>query len=212
MTYLQQLRSTRILRIAASILAGAALLTLPAIGQQGFPAGWMARADRGTADAVKFTESGGKMQFSMGRVTATFYNDKWTKSGNYTYSAHFMQEKKASHPVSYGLAFGGSDLGGENQMYTYFLIRQSGQFYIANRKGGQSTAVVEWTDNPAINKEGADGTQSNVLAVQVQGNEVIFSVNGKEVKKLPKGDVHTDGSIGIRIGHTLEMAVDQVKM
>jgi hypothetical protein len=71
--------------------------------------------------------------------------------------------------------------------------------------------VVNWTPNAAITKEGPDGKQSNTLAVQVQGDNVIFSVNGKEVTRLAKSKVHTDGVIGFRIGHTLDVDVDQVK-
>ena len=40
---------------------------------------------------------------------------------------------------------------------------------------------------------------------------MIFSVNGKEVTRLAKSKVHTDGVIGFRIGHTLDVDVDQVK-
>ena len=210
MTY-QQLRSNRFLRIAAPALV-AALVALPAIGFQGFPAGWKGTADRGSADAVQFTESGGMMHLNMGRVTATLYNSGWTKSGNYTYSARLTQEQKASHPVSYGIAFGGTGMGSGNEMYTYFLVRQAGEYYIANRANGSSTAVVAWTADPAVNKEGADGKQENTLSVQVQGDNVIFSVNGKQVKTLPKSQVHTDGTLGIRVGHTLNVMVDQVKM
>ncbi len=210
MTY-QKLRSNRFLHIAAPALV-AALVALPAIGFQGFPAGWKAKADRGSADAVQFTESGGMMHLNMGRVTASFYNPSWMKSGNYTYSARLTQEQKASHPVSYGIVIGGMGLDGATPMYTYFLVRQAGEYYIANWEGAGPKAVVAWTADPAINKEGADGKQENTLSVQVQGNNVIFSVNGKQVKTLQKSQVHTDGTLGFRVGHTLNVMVDQVKM
>ena len=108
------------------------------------------------------------------------WRNDWTKSGNYTYSARLTQVKKASHPVSYGLVIGGSKMG-PTPTYTYFLVRQSGEYYIANWEGSAPTAVVPWTANAAIVKEGADGKQPNTLGVQVQGDNVIFSVNGKEV-------------------------------
>jgi hypothetical protein len=134
----------------------------------------------------------------------------WTKSGNYTYSARLTQMKKASHPVSYGLVIGGSNMG-PSPTYTYFLVRQSGEYFISNWEGTSPMTVVNWTANPAIVKEGADGKQANTLGVQVQGDNVIFSVNGTEVSRQPKSKVHADGVLGFRVGHTLDVDVDQVK-
>jgi len=68
---------------------------------------------------------------------------------------------KATHPDAYGLMFGGANLADDNQTYTYFEVRQAGEFYIATRKGSVVTAIVPWTRNAAIKPEGADGKQSN---------------------------------------------------
>jgi hypothetical protein len=174
-----------------------------------FPAGWSARPDRGAPTGIKFSETGDVYHFQMG-TTGTMWRSDWTKSGNYTYSARLTQMKKASHPVSYGLVIGGSNMG-PSPTYTYFLVRQSGEYFISNWEGASPKTVVDWTANPAIVKEGADGKQQNTLAVQVQGDNVIFSVNGKEVARQPKSKVHADGVIGFRIGHTLDVDVDQVK-
>jgi hypothetical protein len=69
---------------------------------------------------------------------------------------------------------------------------------------------VEWTAHPAIVKQGADGRQTNTLGIQVQGDSVIFTINGTEVTRLPKSKLHTDGLYGFRIGHNLDVDVDQV--
>ena len=174
-----------------------------------FPAGWDARPDRGANTGIKFSQTGDVYHFQMG-TTGTMWRSDWTKSGNYTYSARLTQTKKASHPVSYGLTIGGSKMG-PMPAYTYFLVRQSGEFYIANWEGASPMTVMGWTPNAAIVKEGADGKQQNTLGVQVQGDNVIFSVNGTEVARQPKSKVHADGVIGFRIGHTLDVDVDQVK-
>ena len=141
----------------------------------------------------------------------TFYRSDWTKSGNYQFSARLTQKQAPSHPISYGLMIGGNDLAGPNQTYTYFLVRNQGDYYIANREGEKRPmTVVNWTANPAINPQTSDGKQTNTLGVQVQGDNVIFSVNGKEVTRLPKSKVHTDGMYAFRIGHNLDVDVDQV--
>lgn len=175
-----------------------------------FPAGWNVRPDRGGPEGIKFSITGGVYHFAMGSA-GTFYRSDWTKSGDYKFSARLTQKAAPSHPISYGLMIGGSDLSGPNQTYSYFLVRNQGEFYIANREGDQRPiTVVNWTANPAIVKQGDDGRQTNTLALQVQGDNVIFSVNGKEVDRLPKSKLHTDGLYGLRIGHNLDVDVDQI--
>ena len=174
-----------------------------------FPAGWSARPDRGTADQINFTQAGNVMHFVMGPA-GTFYNPAWTKTGNYKFSARLTQTKAASHPTSYGISFGGKDLAGAMQTYSYFLVRQTGEFYIANREGdARPAAVMPWTANAAVAKEAA-GKQANVLGVEVAGDNVIFTVNGTEVARQPKAKLHVDGLMGFRMGHNLDIDVDQV--
>src|SRR6185312_3322176 len=208
-------------RALGCAIAAAALLSIPSGAQDNdpdravaggkFPAGWSVRPDRGTPEQIKFSESGGVDHFVMGPA-GTFYNSAWTKSGNYSFSARLTQLAAPSHPISYGLMFGGSDLAGDKQTYSYFLVRNQGEYFVANREGNsRPTTVVNWTANPAIVKQGADGKQTNTLGVQVQGDNVIFTVNGTEVTRLPKSKVHTDGLYGFRIGHNLDVDVDQVK-
>ena len=176
-----------------------------------FPDGWNVRPDRGTASQINFGMTGDAYHFVMGPA-GTFYRGDWTKSGNYQFSARLTQRKAPSHPISYGLMIGGSDLGGPNQTYTYFLVRNQGEFFIANREGDKPPiTVVNWTPNAAIVKQGADGRQTNTLGIQVQGDNVIFTVNGTEVTRLSKSKLHTDGMYAFRIGHNLDVDVDQVK-
>jgi hypothetical protein len=175
------------------------------------PAGWSVRPDRGTAEQINFTIAGDVYRFEMGPA-GTFYRADWSKSGDYDFSARLTQTKAPTHPISYGLMFGGSELGGVGQTYSYFLVHNRGEYYIANREGDQKpVTVVNWTAHPAIVKQGDDGRQTNTLGVQVRGDEVIFSVNGAEVTRLPKNKLHTEGMYAFRIGHNLDVDVDQVR-
>jgi hypothetical protein len=214
MTHFPRFRCTSLLPIAlialAAVSANAQDPDRAVAGNGKFPAGWNVRPDRGTADQINFAQAGDVFHFTMGSA-GTFYKADWTKTGDQKFSARLTQTKAPSHPISYGLMFGGSDLGGANQTYSYFLVRNQGEFFIANKEGSaRPTTVVEWTPNAAIVKQGADGRQANTLAIQVQGDNVIFMVNGKEVTRLPKSKVHTDGMYGFRIGHNLDVDVDQV--
>jgi hypothetical protein len=180
-------------------------------GNGQFPAGWNVRPDRGAADQVKFSQTGDVYHFAMGSA-GTFYNSEWTKTGDRKFSARLMQKAAPSHPISYGLMFGGSNLAGDMQTYSYFLVRNQGEYFIANREGNaRPTTVVNWTASPAIVKQGDDGRQTNTLGVEVRGDNVIFTVNGTEMTRLPKSKVHIDGLYGFRIGHNLDVDVDQVK-
>jgi hypothetical protein len=172
--------------------------------------GWSVRADSGTGENNQLAIDGGVYHFMMGGPPSdngTFYNPAWTATGNHTLSATFTQNAAATHPTAYGLMFGGSNLGGADQMYSYFLVRQAGEFYIASRKGASVTAVVPWTANKAIKPQGADGHQTNTLSVQVAGANVIFSVNGAEVNRLPAASLQVNGLYGFRVGHRLDITV-----
>ena len=174
-----------------------------------FPAGWNVRPDRGSPVGISFTQAGEVFHSKMGSA-GTFYRADWTKSGNYTYSARLTQATRPPHGVSYGIMIGGTNMG-TAPVYTYFLVRNRGDFYIANWEAGGPATVQNWTPHNAIAKEGADGKQVNTLGVQVQGDNVIFTVNGTEVARQPKSKVHADGQIGFRIGHNIDVDIDQVK-
>ncbi len=176
--------------------------------------GWSVRADSGTGADNKLTLEGDAFHFITGGPPSnngTYFNPAWTATGDHTFSATFTQNVKATHPDAYGLMFGGANLPDNNQTYTYFEVRQAGEFYIATRKGSVVTTVVPWTRNAAIKPEGADGKQSNNLSVQVNGANVIFSVNGMEVSRQPTTSVQVNGLFGFRISHRLDITVTDVK-
>jgi hypothetical protein len=180
-------------------------------GTAKFPAGWSVRPDRGAAPQIGFTQTGDVLHFVMGSA-GTFSHSDWIKSGSYEYLARLTQLKAPPHPISYGLMIGGSDMAGPTQTYSYFLVRNQGEYFVANREGDATPKIVaDWTPHPAINKQGADGRQTNSLGIRVQGDIVVFTVNNQEVTRLPRNRLHTDGLYGFRIGHNLDVDVDQVK-
>jgi hypothetical protein len=175
------------------------------------PPGWSVRPDRGTASQINLTIAGDVYHFTMGPA-GTFYRSDWTKSGDYQFTARLTQTKAPTHPISYGLMIGGNDMEGSNRTYSYFLVRNQGDYYIANRDGDKRPqTVVDWKLHPAIVKQGEDGRQANTLGIRVQGDDAIFTVNGTEVTRLPKNKIHTDGMFAFRIGHNLDVDVDQVR-
>ena len=173
------------------------------------PAGWQARTDRGQPiDQLSFTASGRGFHAVMGPA-AVLYNPTQTRSGDYKVAYTFTQTKAPAHPEAYGLVIGGSDLAGANQSYSYFLVRGGGEYFLATRKGDQRTVIQNWVANPAIKKQDATtGAQTNVLGAEVRGDEVIFTINGAEIARRPKNEILTDGVVGFRVNHNLDVHVE----
>lgn len=178
-----------------------------------YPAGWQVRVDRDAArgQVWMMDHGSGELHFSTGPAGAVYYNPEWSRSGDYTFSARFRQAKASPHPEGYGLVIGGKELDGAGQGYSYFLVRQTGEYFIATRRGAERAKVVDWTPSPAIRKVEGDAGAENVLGVQVKGDEVVFSVNGTEVARRPRSEVATDGVAGFRVNHRLELLVDRVE-
>jgi len=171
------------------------------------PAGWAARTDRDApVSGVKFVKMGEGWHVTSGPA-AVYYREADKASGNYKVSATFSAGK-GQYPEGYGLVIGGSDLAGANQQYTYFLVRQDGKFLIKQRKGSSTSNVTsDWTDNAAVKQPGADGKATNELAVSVNGGKASFTVNGKEVYSTDASKIDTNGIVGLRVNHNLDVHV-----
>ena len=186
------------------------LLTLSVLGQGGGVTmdGWQARLDSGRGDVndLSFREMGGGFHVTTG-PHAIFWNPSNTGSGTYTLSATFIQTKPSSHPNSFGLFLGGQDLDGDGQRYTYFLIREDGQFLIKKRMGGDTENLTSgWAAHSAVNAL-EDGRMTNMLSVEVGASNVRFLSNGTEVASLPKAGLDVDGVAGVRFSHQLDVHV-----
>ena len=176
--------------------------------------GWMVRADRSTnasdpdgAGAIKFMEMGGGFH-AVNPQAAVYWNPANTASGNFTAKASFKLLKPSGHTNYYGLVFGGSNLEGPTQAYTYFLVAQDGTWLIKKRDGDTVTSsVAPKTPNDAVKKPGDDGTSVNALEVRVGADKVDFVVNGTVVTSLPKAGLKTDGIVGLRVNHLLEVMI-----
>ena len=87
--------------------------------------GWETRLDGGTDETsvLHFRTMGDGVHASTaGRGGAIFWQPNSMAKADYTISATFAQTEPSGHPNAYGLFFGGSDLAGANQRYSYFVI------------------------------------------------------------------------------------------
>jgi hypothetical protein len=194
-----------------TLAAAIAALTLStAAAQAKLPGGWQMRTDDGGTEpkGVQFMTMGTGVHVMSGPA-AIFYRPDMTKSGSYQVQATFNQMEPAEHPEGYGLIIGGSNLSSATQKYTYFLVRQDGQFLIKRRAGDTTPTVKDWTANGAVKKTDATTKGVNTLAIAVAPDKVRFLVNGTEVAAAPASQIDTSGIVGLRINHNLNVHVDQ---
>ncbi len=191
-------------------------LALPAVAQDTdravagggrLAAGWMARTDRGqNFDNIRLVEKGGGWDITVG-PGVTLYRENDMATGSYTISATIEQLSSKGHGHGTGLIFGGKDMQADGQVYSYFLVRGDGSYIIKTRTGSSTAGVRGWTKNAAIN-ESELANVTNEVTVRVTSSDVIFMVNGTEVDRVPVADLYTDGIVGLRLNHNLDMHID----
>ena len=176
-------------------------------GGGAFPAGWHVRTDKNKPTAeVKFVRAGGGFHVTLGPAVV-LWRDADRATGSYGASATLTQTKKPRHPEGYGLIIGGSRLGDARNRYTYFLVRGDGTFLIKRRVAGDSTVQVTngWTPSDAVVQADSAGQATNQLGVVVAGRTVTFLANGKEVYTARAADLDTQGLVGYRVNHNLDV-------
>ena len=180
------------------------------------PAGWKMRVDRSSSasdpdasGSIKFVAMGAGFHATNPQA-AVYWNPANTAAGAYTLKATFTLMKPSGHTNYYGLVFGGSDLGGPQQRYLYFMVAQDGTWLLKRRDGGASTATVAQESSRVVKTPDATGKSINALEVRVGADKIDYVVNGTVVHTTPKSGAtaKTDGNYGIRINHLLEVQVD----
>lgn len=175
------------------------------------PSGWTARPDAGgNPGDIKFVTMEPGYHITLGPAVI-LYRKEDRASGPFHTLAKFHQTKKLKHAEGYGLFAGGQNLDGQNQSYTYFLVREDGKYTIKRRDGEKVTEIVGWKAHPAIAKADAGGKATNLLEIdaKVDPRRVSFKVNGKEVHSVPAGQVAISGVIGLRVNHNLDLHVEE---
>ena len=197
--------------LSAGLLA--LLASAPLLAQDP-PKGWKMRVDRSTsasdpdaAGAIKFVTMGSGFHATNPQA-AVYWNPATTASGAYTLKGTFTLMKPSGHTNYYGLVFGGSQLEGADQAYTYFLVAQDGTWLIKQRNGASTSDVAPKTKNAAVKTPGDDGKSTNALEVRIGADKVDYVVNGTVVHSTPKSGMKTDGPVGIRVNHLLEVHID----
>jgi hypothetical protein len=189
-----------------------ASLSAPLLAQT--PQGWRMRVDRSTSAEdpddrpdLHVVAKGKGFQVTGGPA-GTFWQPAQTATGTYTARATFTLIKPSGHTNYYGLVFGGANLDGADQRYTYFLVAQNGTYVIRSRNGENVSDIRGRTEHAAIRRPGDNGQSTNTVEVRVGAGDISYMVNGTVVHTTPKSAAPTDGIVGVRINHTLDVHVE----
>ena len=202
---------------SVSILVSLVIAVGPLMAQA--PDGWQVRIDRSTSAVdpddvpdVRVTTVGKGFRVTGGPA-GTYWNAAHRAKGDFTARGTFRLMKPSGHTNYYGLIFGGAALEGASQRYIYFLVAQDGTFIVRQRTGEKVQDVTR-TTHTAVRRPGADGTSTNTLEVRVAGNQISYLVNGTVVHTTPKSGAtaQTDGIVGVRINHLLDVQVDEFQV
>lgn len=199
------------------LVALAVVFALPAAAQDlERPEGWLTRFDMPSA-----TEAEVEMFVSMPpgwHVTTgpagIFWHPSNTISGDYRLEMEVYLFDPHGRREAFGVFFGGTDLQGPDQAYTYFLLRDGGQYIVKRREGSDAPTVRPWTSHSAVRAYADRGdavSVLNVLAVEARDEVVRFFVNGTEVTNVPRDELPVDGVYGFRVNHRLNLHVSRLE-
>lgn len=195
----------------------AVTLTMLASGlvaqEQKRPANWKVRFDRASAkDAdLSFVEMDRGWHITTGPA-GILYNPANASEGEFRIKSNiFLFDPGRRHREAYGIIFGGHDLDGDGQAYSYFLLRDTGEFLIKVRKGGTTETVVPWTASDAIvGHPGGDASVENSVTIVCGSETVDFLINGEKVTSVPRADLDVNGIVGLRVNHALNLHVAEL--
>ncbi|MDH4046272.1 MAG: hypothetical protein OEW06_17630 [Gemmatimonadota bacterium] len=185
------------------------------------PVQWKVRADRGTVTVVPDADLANPRtdvrlvtmppgwHITTGPAVIA-YDPAWVASGSYRVEMEsflFPGERQEG----FGLFVGGRDLEGDDQTYLYVLLRKDGQLLVKRRQGAETPTIIPWMAHPAVVPQ-TEGTAKNVLAVDVAADSVRVFVNDRQVTALARASLPTNGQVGLRVNHALNLHVTRVEI
>lgn len=178
------------------------------------PPTWRMRLDRDNLPAdYRLAPEGTALHITTVRAAGIFYEPRVTATGAYRAEATITQLKAPAHPEAYGLFVGGSALDDARQAYVYFVVRGDGKYLVKQRSGDDIRTLVDWSPSAAVKAAGASGRATNALRIDVARDSVRFFANGARVAAFAHtAALRTDGVVGLRINHALDVRVDGPKV
>lgn len=208
-------------RLLAALAVGLALTVAAASGataqDQERPEGWSVRFDdpsRSEADLEMFVDMPPGWHVTSGPA-AVYWGPEMEASGDFRVEMEVFLFDPGERREAFGVFVGGREMEGDAIEYSYFLLRNGGEFIVKRREGPEAPTVLPWTAHPAVlafeDREEGGATVKNVLVVEAQGETVRFLVNDAEVASLPREQFATDGAYGFRVNHGLNLHISKLE-
>lgn len=202
------------------VLASAFSLPAPALTAQDFerPHGWQVRFDESGAseDQLEMFVSMPPGWHVTSGPAAIYWGPEMEAAGEYRIEMEvFLFEPQGMMREAFGFFAGGRTLDGDDIEYTYFLVRDGGEFIVKRREGADAPTIRPWTGHEAILAwaDRGDGTTvKNILAAEAGADEVRFFVNDAQVAALPRAEVAMDGIYGFRVNHMLNLHISRLEV
>lgn len=140
---------------------------------------------------------------------AIFWHPASTAEGTYRAETVIHLFNPEGRNEAFGIFLGGTNLEGDEQVYSYFLLRNSGEYLIKNREGDETGIIKNWSAAPSMKtyEDTSETSVKNKLGVEVGENEAVFFVNDQKVAAVSKNKLYTNGIVGLRINHRLNVHV-----
>jgi hypothetical protein len=169
----------------------------------------------------KFVADGSTITINAGPA-GIYWNPAHRGTGDFTVKATFAETnylKHSNHAHPYGVFIGGTALDTPKPAMLYCSAYGNGNFIVRGFSPTSPNGIFQLsgrrgTPHEAIRKAGEDATVTQEIALSVRGGNVECAVNGTVVGTYPVADAigdgkltTTDGLVGIRVGHNLDVAV-----
>ena len=204
------------MRAAAAALGLALLLPLGLAAQdEAPPEDFKVRTDRPGQDASElyFVDMPPGWHVTSGPA-AIYWDPSTMAEGSYRVEMEVYLFDPGQRREAFGFFVGGSELEGPDQRYTYFLVRNGGEFLVKERVGSEAPTLVPWTAHEAVlsyaDRDEGEASVLNVLAAEIGAEEVRFFVNDREVHRMPRGAMALDGVVGFRVNHGLNLHISRL--
>ena len=178
------------------------------------PPGWVARPDAGGSSAeVQLAEMKPGFHITTGPATIVF-DSTMRASGNWRLEATLNLFNPGARAEGFGVIFGGRGLSSSSPTYAYALVRRDGKALLKVREGATTRTVRDWAANAAIPQwtSAAGASVKYPLVIEARANRVTMSVGGTQVMDAPRSELPTDGIVGLRVNHALNVHVDKVSV
>ena len=202
-------------RVCAAAVATCALSVAAAAQTTTSLAGWSIRPDAGGNRAeVKAADMKPGFHVTTGPA-AILFDSTMRARGNWRLEATLHLFDPGARAEGFGVFFGGQGLSGATPQYAYALVRRDGKALLKVRDGATTQTVRDWATNAAIPiwKPGVPGASVKyLLVVEAIGNRVALWVGGTKVLDAARSEMPTDGVVGLRINHGLDVHVERVSV